>query len=238
MQRYFASIIDNNAILSDVDQNHLLNVMRSQIGTNIEIVFQQELFLATISSLSPLLIKVDHKINENHELNHHIVLYMSLLKGEKNDLVVQKATELGVSEIVFVRSEHSIGKIKEIDEKAKIERFKRIAKEASQQSKRNAIPLIDKIIYFDDINNSNESLKFIASLNNSISNKELEKCIHSLKRNDSIAVLIGPEGGWTKEEEQLAMTSNFVPISLGRSVLRAETAAFKAISVISFLLEK
>jgi 16S rRNA (uracil1498-N3)-methyltransferase len=234
MQRYFATLLNNDVILNDNDKNHLLIVMRSQINDDIEVVIDNILYIATIKSTSPLKIVIKNQKNVNNELNKQVVLIISLLKGEKNDFVVQKATELGVSEIYFIRSEHSIGKIKKEEETKKLVRFQKIAKEAAQQSKRNNIPQIKGIIDFKSLINVASDIKLIASLVNESKNVDV---INAIKTSEKIAILIGPEGGFTLEEEKVALECGFIPFSLGKRVLRAETAAIYSMSVLSFLLE-
>ena len=115
MQRYFARTIGERVILSDDDVFHLTRVMRARKGDNIEVVSDGMVYLAQVQSIRPLEINLVKKIKENNELSNNVILIASLIKGEKMDLVLQKATELGVSEIVLLQSERSVVKIKKYD---------------------------------------------------------------------------------------------------------------------------
>ena len=115
MQRYFAQIVNQKVVLNDDDKNHLLLVMRSDKNDIIEVVNDKKLYEAKIISTDPLNISIVKELKISNELEEKIILIVSILKGEKNDLVIQKATEIGVEEIVFVKCEHCIGKIKKED---------------------------------------------------------------------------------------------------------------------------
>ena len=162
MQRYFASIRNNFAYLSKEDEHHLLNVMRANKNEDIEIVFENKLYLGRINEIKPLSIKVVEEIKSEVELPNKIILIICLLKGEKLDLVVQKATELGVSEIVFVASKRAISKAKDFNFSHKCERYNKIAKEAAQQSHRLSVPVINRLIDFDELGEIIADEKMIA----------------------------------------------------------------------------
>ena len=122
MQRYFGNIQDGFAYLSEDDQFHVVKVMRGKVNDQIEVVSDEKLFLCDIISLKPLKIRVGKEISTNVELTNDVVLIVSLLKGEKMDLVIQKATELGVEEIVLLKAERSTAKIKKVEEEVKLNR--------------------------------------------------------------------------------------------------------------------
>ena len=112
MQRYFVNEIRNDQVVFDKDQtHHIVNVMRMRVNDQITVVYNQEAFLASITSTNPLKVNIVENLNEDHELKNRITLLYCIPKGEKLDLVVQKATELGVSEIILVQSERCIAKI-------------------------------------------------------------------------------------------------------------------------------
>ena len=97
MQRYFGRKVGDSVVLNDDDVYHLLKVMRSRVGEKIEVVADERVFLSEITSVKPLQIKAIKRIEEDNELPNHVILVASLLKGDKLDFVLQKATELGVS---------------------------------------------------------------------------------------------------------------------------------------------
>ena len=238
MQRYFASIRNNFAYLSKEDEHHLLNVMRANKNEDIEIVFENKLYLGRINELKPLSIKVVEEIKSEVELPNKIILIICLLKGEKLDLVVQKATELGVSEIVFVASKRAISKAKDFNFSHKCERYNKIAKEAAQQSHRLSVPVINRLIDFNELGEIIADEKMIAYEKEDGKTENMINIVSNLSSGESLAVLIGPEGGFEKSEVDFAVSLKYKLVSLGKRILRAETAAIYSLSVISCLLEK
>ena len=235
MQRYFAQIINDKVILNNDDNHHLLNVLRAKIGEKIEVVSNGKLFLAEIVKLSPLEINPIENLEDNSELRSKVVLYYCLSKGDKNDFVVQKATELGVFKIVFVSSKRCVVKYENKDVDKKIARFEKIAKEAAEQCHRLIVPEIVGPINVNDIGKfSSEEARFVAY-------EEESQHMPSLGifgNEKSIAIFIGPEGGIEEKEVKLLNEFGFKNVSLGNRILRTETAAVYALSVISNQLEK
>ena len=134
MQRYFATITDSSIVLSKDDSFHLLKVMRAKLGEEIIAISNKELYLGEVISLNPLVIKNKGIYKEeSRELDKEVTLFFALAKGDKIDFVIQKATELGVSKIVLIKTERSIVKISQDDFNRKLVRYQMIAKEASEQ---------------------------------------------------------------------------------------------------------
>lgn len=237
MQRYFGRKMKREIVLNEDDVRHLLKVMRARKGDQIEVVADDRVYLCEVTKLRPLSIVTVKEIKENNELPNYIILVATLLKGDKMDLVLQKATELGVNEIVLLESERTIVHIKKQQSDLKLGRYQRILKEAAEQSKRHRIPYIQNIISFDRINEIEADLKLIAYEGSSGSTKLLNKKIDSIKRGQRIAVIIGPEGGFSKDEVNYARHHGFTPVGLGKRILRAETASIYTLSVIANRLE-
>ena len=237
MQRYFANKVNENIILGDGDVHHLLHVMRAKKGDEIEAVADNKLYACIIDSLSPLVIKVNYEIPTDSELNEEITLFFALAKGEKIDFVVQKATELGVSKVVLLKTERCIVKFDDKNLSHKLERFEKIAKEASEQSHRLRIPEILGVVDIKSIPN-----ELLSDINLVAYEKEAGKTaslITNIKSGKSASIMIGPEGGFSENEIKLLVEKyNFIPVSLGKRILRTETAAVYALSVIGALLEK
>ena len=237
MQRYFGRKIGNNIILDNDDIFHLTKVMRARRGEQIEVVADDNVYLCEIKEIKPLQIVSKKQIKENNELPNHVILIAALLKGDKMDYVLQKATELGVSEIFLTTSERTIVKIKEHQNDLKLGRYQKILKEAACQSKRSKIPFINSIIDFSRIDEIHADLKLIAYEASKGSSSLLNKKIASLKPKKSIAIIIGPEGGFCEGEVEYAKNCGFIPVGLGNRILRAETASIYALSVIANRLE-
>ena len=238
MQRYFARVYGKDALLTKDDAFHLTKVMRCRTGDKIEVVADDKVYLCEVKSAKPLQIAVKREIKENNELRCHVVLVAALLKGDHMDMVVQKATELGVEEVVFLSSERTIVKIKTSDQENKFERFRRIAKEAAEQSKRSFIPYIHRIIKIDGLKDIKANLKLIAYEGMQGTADNLAKKVSALKDGQRVAIVIGPEGGFTPEEINTANYYGFKKVGLGKRILRAETASMYALSVIANALEQ
>lgn len=238
MQRYFGNIIHHEVCLEESDQYHLLRVMRVRVGDRIEVVCEGKVYLADVKSLKPLCIEVVGSLKENNELKNDIVLIVSLLKGEKLDLVLQKATELGVEEIVLLQSERSIAKIRPLERDYKLERFNRILKEASEQSKRTRLPLLFRVIKFSQLADVNADVKLIAYEGAQGDTSSFLSAIKTVKSGERVAILIGPEGGFAAHEVDEANELGYHTVSLGRRILRAETASIYAMSVLAAYLER
>ncbi len=237
MQRYFTSFKDEkNITISNDDIFHIVKVMRMKINDQFEINNDGDIYLAQINSLAPFSFKILKKIDENHELKTKITLLYCLPKGDKIDLVLQKATELGVNQIVLVNSSRCIAKINDENKKKKLARFNKIIKEATEQCKRNNLPALKDVIKFNEISNYQSDLNLIAYENSKMSNQELKDILRNFKGN-AVTILIGAEGGFSKEEVEYALKNNFISISLGNRILRSETSVFNLLSILGYELE-
>ena len=237
MQRYFAKLIDTEHFkLEPEDEHHLLHVMRMRQGDEIEVVADGVLYLCNIGSTNPLTIYAVHEIETDVELNVDVTLLFALTKGDRTDLVVQKATELGVKRIALIQSERTVVRYEEKDIAKKCARYQKIMKEASEQSHRLIVPEMMGIFnlkklpkeVFSDLNYVGYE-KDASDVNGMFANFDKKK---------SITILIGPEGGFSEEEINNLVKQGFIRTSLGKRILRAETAAIYALSVIGYLLEK
>ena len=239
MQRYFGNIIEKQVVLSEEDIRHLTKVMRARQGEKIEVVCDEQVFLAQIESLRPLKIMVLDRIKEDNELKNKVILIVSLLKGEKMDLVLQKATELGVFEIVLLETERCVAKIKKDDVAFKLQRYQKILKEASEQSKRRRIPNLYRVVNFKTLKDVKADIKMIAYEEAKGKTKSFFARLNEVENDKQvIAVMVGPEGGFSEEEVKKANELGYTNISLGKRILRAETACLYVMSVISSILEK
>lgn len=237
MQRYFASINSYGVVsLNKDDEHHVLHVMRMKKGDEIEVVDHQKLFLCLIESVSPLTISVIHEIANDVEIKEDVTLLFALSKGDKNDLVIQKATELGVKKIALINTERTVVKYEQKDIAKKLERFNKIMKEASEQSHRLIVP---ELLGIFDLKNLPKSV--FSDFNYVAYEKDAaltEEAFKGLKKGRSVTVLIGPEGGFSPNEIEHLTNQGFMRTSLGKRILRAETAAIYALSVIGYILEK
>lgn len=228
MQRYFTNkLVDDYFILNDDDLYHINKVMRMKENDKVEVVFKNNVYSGIITSNG---IKKDELLSEEVTLKN-ITLIIPLLKETKMDLILQKATELGVSRIIPVRMERSIIKLNEQDYLKKQIRWQKICKEASEQSKRTNIPLIDKLESMSSLNL--DGLNIICST--SENSNTLKNTLKNMDKYDKINIAIGPEGGFTKEEEKILVNLGFIKTSLGKLIMRVETVPLYILSVINYL---
>ena len=237
MQRYFASLLDKEHIrLESEDEHHLLHVMRMKKDDEIEAVANDKLFLCRIENTNPLNIYIVHEIASDVELNEDITLLFALTKGDRTDLVVQKATELGVKKIALIQSERTVVRYEEKDIAKKCARYQKIMKEASEQSHRLVVPTLLGIYNLKKLPKGVYSdLNYVAYEKDA---NDVEGSFKGLAKGKSITILVGPEGGFSEEEINMLVKQGFIRTSLGKRILRAETAAIYALSVIGYLLER
>ena len=232
MQRYFSNLIKNNEyLLSKDDEYHIKKVMRMNIGDKIEIVDNEKVFICEIVSLDPVKAKIIEKRNENNENEKKIILVQSLVTETKMDYILQKGTELGVNEFYFYKAVNSVVKENNKSDK-KIIRWQKIVKEASEQSKRNIIPKVNNIVDLTGLIDIKADVKLLLSVNETT--KNIKNILKELKKYDTLIIVIGPEGGFTPFEEDKLIKNGFISTSLGKRVLRTETAGMVAISMINY----
>ena len=234
MQRYFKNTNLDIFELSEDDSYHIIKVMRNKIGDKIEVVIDNNLFICEIVEIKDLVkVRRVEEVECDSELPCYVTIAQSLVKEQKMDLILQKSCELGVSEIIPINATRSIVKLDKKETK-KIERWNKILKEASEQSKRVVIPRVNEIMDIKDLANLDYDIKILCTVNElSTSLKNvLSKDLNNLK----ILLVIGPEGGFTDNEEKILIDKGFISTSFGRRVLRTETASLYALSIINYIL--
>ena len=232
MQRYFSNQRENNCyLLSNDDNYHIQKVMRMNIEDKIEIVDNKKVYICKIVDLNPVKALVVDELKEENEEEREIILIQSLVNENKMDYVLQKGTEVGISKFYAFKAVNSV--IKENDKSPKkIIRWQRIVKEASEQSKRNIIPEVIDIIDLKGLCLLKADLKIMLTVNEKTRN--IKKVIQEKKKCDTIIIVVGPEGGFSHMEEEKLLENGFISTSLGKRVLRSETAGVVATSMINY----
>lgn len=234
MQRYFSDKkIDNKIILNSDDIYHIKTVMRMKENDKVEVIYDKKLHICRLNNNFELI--VEDITKENNELDKEVIVALGLVKEQKMDLILQKLTELGVSKIIPVNMERSIVKLDNKKEEKKIERWNKICKEASEQSKRNNIPVVSNVINFKDLIKIEADLKLVCSVS------EKDNLIYNyIEENNynSILLVIGPEGGISQKEEEYLKENNFNLVSFGNLVLRVETACIYIASVLNYIINR
>ncbi len=235
MQRYFVEQkIENQFTLSKDDSYHILKVMRMSLGNQIEIVSNGKTYISEIICLEPFVVaKVVEEIEESQELPISVTLAQALVKEQKMDLILQKTTELGIDQVIPFQAMRSVVKIDKKENK-KRERWQKIVKEASEQSKRTMIPkVLGTMTVTELLSLEDYDVKLLCTVRENT--KNIKNLLSNIVEGAKMIVVVGPEGGFTEEEEEQFIRSGFQTVSLGKSVLRTETAPIFIMSVVRYL---
>lgn len=238
MQRYFIEgiIALNETYVMDTKHiHHIKNVMRAKIEDEFNVVDQTgSVYLVQLTDLEPVTYKVAEKIVAEVELPVNITLYSPLLKGDKMDVVIQKSTELGAHEFILYKAERSVVKLNAKKEDSRLTRYEKIAREAAEQSRRTKIPKISFAESLKTIDFKQYDLVLFAYEDNNLTGRSIKAVLDSAKA-QTIAVVFGPEGGFSEKEAEIF--KSYENVALGRRILRAETAPLYALSVIGSYYE-
>jgi 16S rRNA (uracil1498-N3)-methyltransferase len=236
VRKFFVSK-ENPSIIAGSDTHHIRDVLRMKTGDRLELFDDGgKLHTARIKSISKDAISLDILSSRDceNDMKVKITLAQALPKSQKMDWVIEKCTELGVNRIIPVLTERTIAK------SAKLDRWRKIAKAAAEQSGRPTLPKITPLINFYDV------LKLGSQFDLSLLAWEMEKK-RSLKqiltappplRFSNILITVGPEGGFSPEEARLAKEAGFISVSLGKRILRTETAGMAVLSILMYELEQ
>lgn len=245
MYHFFAeheNIRDTYIEIVGSDVNHLKNVLRFKEGDNLLISSGDNVdYICHISEMydDKIIALIDSIDNVGKELPSKVYLFQGLPKGDKMELIIQKMTELGVHQIIPVAMKRSVVKLDSKKEGNKIKRWNLIAESAAKQSKRSIIPEITGVCGFK------EAIEFADSLDVKLLPYECadgmsktKNIINNIKKGQSVAIFIGPEGGFDIEELEFAKERGFEIITLGRRILRTETAGMMLMSVLMYNFEE
>ena len=225
---------ETTATLLGAQAEHLSRVLRAQPGTEADIVANNRVYRATISHVSGR--QVDFTLHEEipFERALPITLLLAIFKFDRMEWAIEKATELGVATIVPVIARRTEKHLAQSAEK-RVERWRRIAQEAAQQSRRADIPIIEDPQPLPARLKQETAAKQIL-LSEDERNTTLRECVdkaieESGSELPTLEFAIGPEGGWAPEEQALFSKHNWQPASLGPRILRAETAAIATLAI-------
>ena len=223
------------------DVNHISNVLRMKQGEELWISDGgKKEYRCTIEEFSPdeVLLHIIYAQEPDYELPSRIYLFQGLPKADKMELIIQKAVELGAYEIIPVETKRCVVKLDGKKAAKKVERWQQIAESAAKQSKRMLIPNVHQVLSFK------EALKYAESMDIRLIPYELAKgmqetkeILAAIEQGQSIGIFIGPEGGFEEKEVEAAISEGAKPITLGKRILRTETAGLAILSVLMFQLE-
>ena len=218
------------------ESHHIVHVKRLKIGDNI-IVFNGmgNEFEAEIVEIEDNRVKI--KINQQKAISKEnlveIDIAFAIPKGKRSHLLIQKCTELGARKLIPTNYARSVAKLKD-DCSAKIEKWQKIAIEASKQCGRNTITEIGKVVDFDNVLKTVDSYDLILFACNQSDSNNLKNTLQEHPKVNSIISFIGPEGGFTSNEIEMAKKAGCKFVSLGQRILRVETAAIAVSAILSY----
>lgn len=237
MHRFFIPQLYNEEMsITGVDAKHIGKVLRMQPGDKLQIVSDDGVSaLAEVTAISETTVTVRclEVLAESHEPAVKITLAQGLAKGEKMDFIIQKAVELGAYSIVPVAMEHSVVRLDGAKADKKVERWQKIAEAAAKQSKRDIIPQVQAVQSVSQMLASNNCRTKIIAYECE-DRMSLKTALREAGQLDDLLLIIGPEGGISESELAKARQAGAIPVSLGRRILRAETAGLVAMSAIFY----
>ena len=245
MQQIFInnSQIDENTIsVEGNDAKHLIKVCRIKIGEEVRVsTSDEENYLCKVSNVEDN--QLELSIVENvptTELPCRIRLYQAIPKGDRMETIIEKCTELGVSEIIPVEMKYCVVKLDDKKKAKKTVRYQSIAQSAAKQSKRSVIPTVSNVMSFAEaIEYAKGSDIIIVPYENKNGMEATTDALQLLKPNDTISIFIGPEGGFDSGEiEAFDKLDNSKIISLGKRILRTDTAAITTVAMVMLEVER
>lgn len=237
-----AQVTGDTLLIVGDDVNHMKNVLRMRAGEHFSAADEQGMcYQCVVEALEKQQVtaKILEKCMGETELSSKLYLFQGLPKSDKMELIIQKAVELGVYEIIPVMTKRVIVKLDEKKEAAKQKRWQSISEGAAKQSGRMRIPEISKVKSFG------EALEFAKTLDAVIIPYECasgmngtRKIFESIRPGMNVGIFIGPEGGFEESEVEAAKALGVQPVTLGKRILRTETAGMATLSILMYLLEE
>lgn len=245
MQRFFVTpdqVGEDKIRIQGSDVNHMKNVLRMRPGEEVMVSDgnnrQYRCRVEDYPEGEAVLAILEAGLVDT-ELPSRIYLFQGLPKQEKMELIVQKAVELGVCQVIPVQTRRCVVKLDAKKAAKKVQRWQQIAESAAKQAGRGYIPAVSEVMTFQ------EALAFSEALDIRLIPYELadgmegtRKILDGIRPGQSVGIFIGPEGGFEKEEVSRAVEAGALPITLGKRILRTETAGIAVLSILMYRLEK
>lgn len=224
------------------DVNHIKNVLRMRQGETILISAGDNLeYTCLVGEMEAeeVIADISYVQEVGMELPSKIYLFQGLPKSDKMELIIQKAVELGVAEIVPMATKRAVVKLDAKKAAKKVQRWNEIAKSAAKQSKRGLIPEVKPVMSFKEAVEYGKSMDMLLiPYEDAKGIAHSREVVETVKDKKSLGIYIGPEGGFPEEEVSLAMKAGAEPVTLGHRILRTETAGMTLLSILMFMLEE
>lgn len=245
MHRFFAEpgkIGEKEIVITGADVNHIRNVLRMRTDEEVLIADGQGAeYRCKLTDLSENEVRAQilWKLSGNAELSSQITLFQGLPKSDKMDLIVQKCVELGVSRIVPVSTKRTVVKLDAKKEQTRVKRWVTISESAAKQSGRGVIPEVSGVMTFAKALEEAQKLDVLLIPYERADNMaETRRVMGAIKPGQSVGIFIGPEGGFEESEVEEAVAAGAQAITLGKRILRTETAGLAVMAMLSYLLEE
>ncbi len=225
---------NNRYFINGTDFNHIKNVLRMNVGDTFLVSEKGMSSLCEIESFEEdtVIVKILEENYNDTSLPIKIYLFQGLPKGDKMELIIQKTVELGVHEIIPVEMNRCVVKIEEKKKKNKLARWQAISESAAKQSKCNKIPEIEEILtYKQALEKAKELDLLLVPYESKNGMEDTKTALNEIKSGMRVGILIGPEGGFDEKEIAQAFENGGKVISLGKRILRTETAAITSVSM-------
>lgn len=238
MPRFFIDNSPNSSLvqLNEQDAHHITRVLRMKTGEGLTLCDSKgNDYICKIKSMEKnnVICEVLQKDLSKGEAKADVTLYMALPKGDKMDFIVQKAVELGAKRIVPFIAERSVSRPDQKTLIKKCERWRKIAREAAMQSERGVIPEVSDVLTYENAVCEASKHQFALFLYENEKNTTIRDVLFG-KEISSVALMVGPEGGFAEQETSAAYKNNMQSVSLGPRILRCETAPLAAISIVMY----
>ncbi|MDD3360588.1 MAG: 16S rRNA (uracil(1498)-N(3))-methyltransferase [Hespellia sp.] len=244
MHHFFVTpeqVLPPRIVIEGGDVNHMKNVLRMKIGEKLEISDgNSKIYICEIDAFEEDTIRLQilEEVEADTELPSKIYLFQGLPKGDKMELIVQKAVELGVYEVIPVATKRAVVKLDQKKAKKKVERWNLVAEGGAKQSGRTLVPCVTEVLSFRQALEKAEQLDVVLiPYELAEGMEETRTIVDAIRPGESIGIFIGPEGGFEKEEVELAMEMGAKSITLGKRILRTETAGITCLSILMYQLE-
>ena len=239
MQKFFITLDEfESNILSKDTSFQLINVLRSKVNDQFLVGVIDKTYLVQISKIENknVAFEVIEEKTGNSELPFFVSLFQGYPKGDKLENIIKYGTQLGVHEFHPTLMKRSVFKLDSNKKDNKLERFNKIAKEAAEQSFRDVCPTVVDIKQLNKIDFSEYDVKIVCYEESAKEGETsaFKSIVKSIKTNDKIAVVVGPEGGITPEEVEYLTNQGFISVGLGPRILRTETVVFYVLSTLSY----